>query len=252
MWFAPKSSQVLRVWHETSLWRSWMDLPEALCLLMAYLSMPSAACVIRRFVRLQGVPETHAGLRGITANLDRRQNQQEEATKTGRKTAAPRLALLLGPHRSPGTLTWKHSPLRVFNKCHLTLGEALAVSPRFGGMRTCSGFGQLAGPISTLAGSIRDFMAVCPPWCFSSASRPTWADSIFSSVAWVAFAHKDIYIFLCMHTCDLCTKKKEINKTFSVSLAAVRRLDYPKTSKTNGSILWFLTLCTKVIIVNEN
>lgn len=65
--------------------------------------------------------------------------------------------------------------------------------PRFGGMRTCSGFGQLAGPISTLAGSIRDFMAVCPPWCFSSASRPTWADIYFFFSllqSRVAVAHK--------------------------------------------------------------
>lgn len=82
-----------------------MDLPEVLCLLMAYLSRPSAASVIICFVCLQGVPETHAGLQGITGNLDWRQNQQEEATKTGRKTAASGLALLLGPHRSPGTLT---------------------------------------------------------------------------------------------------------------------------------------------------
>lgn len=36
MWFAPKSSQVLRVWHEMSLWRSLMDLPAA-SRLMAYL-----------------------------------------------------------------------------------------------------------------------------------------------------------------------------------------------------------------------
>ena len=65
----------------------------------------SRVAFIRRFVCSQGVPETHAGLRGITANLDQRQNRREEATKTGRKTAAPGLALLLGPHRSPGTLT---------------------------------------------------------------------------------------------------------------------------------------------------
>ncbi|KAK5847937.1 hypothetical protein PBY51_017026 [Eleginops maclovinus] len=42
--------------------------------------------------------------RGITGNLDRRQKQLEEGAKTRRKTAAPGLALLLGPHRSPGTL----------------------------------------------------------------------------------------------------------------------------------------------------
>lgn len=41
--------------------QSGTDLPEVLCLLMAYLSMPSAARLIRRFVRSQGVPETRCG-----------------------------------------------------------------------------------------------------------------------------------------------------------------------------------------------
>ena len=127
----PKSSQVLRVWHESSRWRSWMDPPEELCLLMAYLSLLSGTCAIRTgFVRAQGVPETRAGLRGITGNLDRRQNRGEKKQlRRGRKTTAPGLAPRLGPHRSPGTLAWKHSPLRVFNKCHLTLGEALVALP---------------------------------------------------------------------------------------------------------------------------
>lgn len=119
---------------------------------------------------------------GITGNLDWRQNWQKEGTKTKRKTAALSLALLLGPHRSPGTLARKRSPLHVFNKCHLTWGGGF--SPCFGGMRTCSGFGQLAGPISTLAGGIGDFMAVCPPWCFSSASCPTCVNSFFPSLSW--------------------------------------------------------------------
>lgn len=63
---------------------------------------------------------------GIMGNLDWRQNRQKEGTKTERKTAALSLALLLGPHGSPGTLARKRSPLHVLNKCHLTLGEALA------------------------------------------------------------------------------------------------------------------------------
>lgn len=77
-----------------------------------------------------------------------------------------------------------------FNKCHLTLRKALALSPHFGGMRTCSGFGQLARPISTLAGGFGDFMAVCLPWCFSQRLTPH-LDSFF-----FFFKNSDIYIYL--------------------------------------------------------
>lgn len=244
MWFAPKSSQVLRVWHETSLWKSWMDLPEVLCLLMAlFIIAVSRVRVIGRFVRSRGVPETRAGLRGITGNLDRRQNQQEEeeATKTGRKTAAPGLAFLLGPHRSLGTLTWKHSPLRVFNKCHLTLGEALAVSPRFGGMRTCSGFGQLAGPISTLAGSIRDFMAVCPPWCFFMPHAPLGLTAFFfCSLSCLHSQRLFTYFPACLRACDLCTWGKKRAQDLIINfIAAVLKRYYAEISKTFSTLYIF-------------
>lgn len=137
--------------------------------LMAYLS--SAA--LRRpdvFVRLQGVPEIQARPRGGLPGI-------WTAVKSGWKKRLRRgerrrlwvwhSCLDHTDHRGP---SHENIPLlSVFIKCHLTLGEALAVCPlptHSGGMRTCSGFGQLAEPISTLAGSIGDFMAVCPPWCF--------------------------------------------------------------------------------------
>lgn len=100
---------------------------------MAYLSSLSATCAASDLLScVQGVPETRAGLRGITGNLDRRQNrQEEEATKTEEKDCGGSVF---------GTAAWTtqitgdtrmktFSSPRVFNKCHLTLGEALAALP---------------------------------------------------------------------------------------------------------------------------
>lgn len=213
MWFAPKSSQVLRVWHETSLWKSWMDLPEVLCLLMAYLSLPSATRVIRRFVRSQGVPESHAGLRGITGNLDRRQDRREEATKTGRKTAALGLALLLGPHRSPGTLTWKHSPLRVFNKCHLTLGEALAVSPPLWRNEDLLWIWAVGGAYLHTGRKHQGFHGCLPALVLSLCLTPHLGRQYFSSVVWVAFIRFTktfTYFPACVHVTSAHEEKTKL------------------------------------------
>lgn len=48
-------------------------------------------------------------------------------------------------------------------------------------------------------------MAVCPPGCFRSASRPT-STLVFASVVGVVFAHKGVSMFSRLHTCDLCTR----------------------------------------------
>lgn len=64
--FAPKSSQVLGVRLETSLWKRPVKLPEVPCLLMAYSSLPSATFLLlfcKVYLRPRGITRTSRGMR---------------------------------------------------------------------------------------------------------------------------------------------------------------------------------------------
>lgn len=199
----PNPLKSLECGNETSLWKSWIDLPEALK------SSNGLFIVAVSFVHYQ----TFCLLARCTWDSGRPARDYREiwtSVKTSKKKRLRRgeRQQLAVWHRSldhtdhRGHSHEKHSPLHVFNKCHLTLGEALAVS--------------LALEEWGLALDLGSWRRLSPHW--QEASGISWLFAcpgafplphqtfFFFPVAQVAFIWftKTFTYFLTVYICDLC------------------------------------------------